>query len=96
MSRRWESKGGRVSCIVDRDVMLFLLLAPITVPALIVFCLIAIGLDMAGKFDKDRQALLRERFGDPRTLERERPGHVDTPQDRADRRETLNEAMRNE
>lgn len=35
MRRRWESKGGRVSCIVDRDifkvVFLMLIIAPVAI-----------------------------------------------------------------
>lgn len=39
-------------------------------------------------------ALLHERFGDPRAAEQERPGARDTPEVQAQRRRTLNAAMR--
>jgi hypothetical protein len=38
--------------------------------------------------------LIRERFGDPATAERERPGAVDTPDVQAARRRMLNAAMK--
>ena len=38
--------------------------------------------------------LIRERFGDPAAAERERPGAADTPEIQAERRQTLNAAMK--
>jgi hypothetical protein len=42
----------------------------------------------------DLAAVVRERFGDPATAERERPGATDTPEVQAARQRTLNAAMK--
>lgn len=42
MKRPWESKGGRVSCIVDRDIFKVLFLVAIIAP-------IAIVMELLGK-----------------------------------------------
>lgn len=46
---------------------------------------------------KDKRTLrqvIRERFGDPRTAEVERPDNIDTPERQAARRRDLNRALR--
>lgn len=87
--KHWESKGGRVSCIVDKDLWRVLFMMLLLAPAAVILAIFNKPLSKGDHYAK----VVKERFGDPETLERERPGHVDTPADHQARQATLNEAM---